>query len=787
MRILIADDHEFVRQGVRTLLLSRRGWTICGEAVDGRDAIEKAKQLKPDVVVMDVTMPNLNGLEATREVRRILPKTAVLVLSQHNSPGMMKEALNAGAQGYVVKSSASENLIAALEKIKQPHASLGTAPVTDPESVNAVTSIEQALRESEGRFQGAMNSMVEGLYTLDADGIVTYINPSAETIFGWTCAELLGKKIHDVVHYKHPDGTPFPASDCAGLQVLQKGIELREHEDLFIRKNGSFFPVVLSCSPLKIGDAITGVVVCFRDDTKRRQAEESLRRAATQFQMVSDTIGAGVIHCSRDLRYLWVNARYAEWIGLPATEIVGHPLAEILGEKAFEELRQYFDRVLEGYPVTFEQQIDFKGMGRRWILASYTPTFDSTGVVDGWVTCVLDVTDQKQRDAALVKQTSLLDLSFSAVILRDAEDRITYWNRAAEELYGWTREEALGQVIHSLLRTKFPEPLDSIRERFRHERRWQGELFHISKDGRPLTVISRWALTGDRDTNSDLIMEANINITPTKEAERQLQLMVQTLETRIAERTQELEQATDKLRELSGKLLRTQDEERRRIARELHDGVGQLLAAMNMNFSNLKNEIRGLSEDALRCVDENVALVEQASQEIRTISHLLHPPLLDVMGLESALRWYVDGYSERSKITVDMKLTPGFSDGLPRDFALSLFRVVQECLTNIHRHSESASAHIVVNRLCREITLEIKDDGKGIPPEIQSKISSGASSGVGLRGIRERIRQFGGRLEIHSGQGGTRIIATLPLPELDAPESGTLEEKKDSDLLSRLN
>src|SRR5258706_15518214 len=102
-------------------------------------------------------------------------------------------------------------------------------------------------------------------------------------------------------------------------------------------------------------------------------------------------------------------------------------------------------------------------MGRRWILASYTPTFGSTGVADGWVTCVLDVTDQKQRDSELGKQTGLLDLGFSAVILRDAEDRITYWNRAAEELYGWTRDGDLGQVIHSLLRTKLAEPPDSIR------------------------------------------------------------------------------------------------------------------------------------------------------------------------------------------------------------------------------------------------------------------------------------------------------------------------------------
>lgn len=390
MRILIADDHEFVRQGVRRLLESRQGWTICGEAVDGRDAIEKAEQLKPDVVVMDVSMPNLNGLEATREVRRILPQTAVLVLSQHNSPEVMKEVFNAGAQGYVVKSSASENLIAALEKISQPDTSRRTASSTDHGSLNATNSIEQALRESEERFRGAMNSMAEGLYTLDADGLVTYINPSAEAILGWTCAELLGKKIHDIVHYKYPDGTPFPASDCPGLRVLQEGIELREHEDVFIRKDGSVFPVVLSSSPLKIGDAITGVVVCFRDDIKRRQTEEALRRAATQFQLVSDTIGTGVIRCSRDLQYLWVNARYEEWIGRPATEIVGHPIVEILGEKAFEKLRKYFDRVLEGHPVTFEQQLNLKawaagGFWRRIRRRSIPPAQRMAGLPVWWI------------------------------------------------------------------------------------------------------------------------------------------------------------------------------------------------------------------------------------------------------------------------------------------------------------------------------------------------------------------------------------------------------------------
>lgn len=136
-----------------------------------------------------------------------------------------------------------------------------------------------AVQQSEERFRTAMTSVAEGLYTVDTNGLVTYINPAAERMFGWTSAELLGKKMHDATHHHHEDGSPFPASECAGLQVLQQGIELSEHEDIFIRKDGSFFPVVYSASPLKSGDATIGLVVAFRDDTERKRAEMELRDA----------------------------------------------------------------------------------------------------------------------------------------------------------------------------------------------------------------------------------------------------------------------------------------------------------------------------------------------------------------------------------------------------------------------------------------------------------------------------------------------------------------------------
>jgi PAS domain S-box-containing protein len=959
MRILVVDDHELVRKGICSLLASDPRLTVCGEAMDGREAVQKTKELHPDVVIMDISMPNMNGIEATRAIKSSDSDAEIVIVSQHSAPEMVRQAFNAGARGYVVKSSISRDLLEAIGKVAHQEPFVKVDGHTDQKSnldaqeiLKRSGEFENALRKSEERFRSAMNNMAEGLYMVDNHGLATYVNPSAEEMFGWSAAELLGKKAHDIIHHKRPDGSPFPASECPGLQVLEQGIELREHEDVFIRKDGSFFPVVLSASPMKSGSIVTGVVVSFRDDTKRREADAALRRevaamntlqevstrlgkdldlrelvemsldaaialtgaqrgnvqlldsksgslrifvqrgfqrafldffdsvcddassacgaamqagkrivvedvrtspvfagtpalqimlaansravqstplvtrsgrlvgmlsthfdaphrvapneiqlldvlarqtadsierfesknqlrqTSAQLQLVTDSMAVAMTHCSRDLRYLWINPRYASWIDRPAEEVVGHSIVEVLGTEATEKLRPYIEKVLGGEPASYEEQLNFKGIGHRWISASYVPTFDSAGRADGWVACIFDVTDRKQKQAEIARQARLLDFSFNAVLVFDPAGPITYWNKGAEELYGWTREEAVGQMSHTLLRTEFPEPLGTILARLRRDERWQGELIHSRKDGSRLTVLSRWQLTRDSETNSESIMEINIDITKTKEAERQLQLSVQTLEARIAERTQQLQTASEKLRELSVKLLQTQDEERRRIARELHDGVGQLLAAMSMNISLLDTERSKLSPESVKAVDANLKLIEDAGQEIRTMSHLLHPPLLDEVGLDSALRWYVDGFAERSKISVDLQLSPGFSKGLPRDFALSLFRIVQECLTNIHRHSGSLSAFVAVERSANQITLTVNDQGRGIAPDLQSRIASGESSGVGFRGMRERIRQFGGRLEVSSDENGTRVLTILPFSAV----IGQLEEEANRDV-----
>jgi signal transduction histidine kinase len=249
------------------------------------------------------------------------------------------------------------------------------------------------------------------------------------------------------------------------------------------------------------------------------------------------------------------------------------------------------------------------------------------------------------------------------------------------------------------------------------------------------------------------------------------------LEDRVRERTLELEvknaevvRQTEIVRELSARLLQIQDEERRRIARELHDSVGQMLAAVSMNMAHVHREAAALSPDAIKALEDNTGLLDQLSVEIRTISHLLHPPLLDEVGLQSALQWYIDGFSERSKINVDLQLPEDFGR-LPRNLEITLFRVVQECLTNIHRHSGSSTASIRVARLQNEVRLEVRDAGKGIPKETQATLASGKLSGVGLRGMHERLRQMGGQLDVQSNGTGTLILATLPIEVSGAKEA----------------
>jgi signal transduction histidine kinase len=234
------------------------------------------------------------------------------------------------------------------------------------------------------------------------------------------------------------------------------------------------------------------------------------------------------------------------------------------------------------------------------------------------------------------------------------------------------------------------------------------------------------------------------------------------LEDRVRDRTYELSQATQGLRDLTGRLLRSQDDERRRISRELHDSLGQMLAAVSMNLAFLQSSLPPFNKEQAANFEDTEALIQQISTEVRTLSHLLHPPLLDEVGLESALSWYVQGFGERSGISTDLKLDPGINR-LPREMELVIFRIVQECLTNVHRHSGSATAKVQVARRDGKVRVEVEDTGHGVTAEQLKALNSAGTAGVGLRGMRERVRQLGGDITVLSREPGMLVAAELPV------------------------
>ena len=223
----------------------------------------------------------------------------------------------------------------------------------------------------------------------------------------------------------------------------------------------------------------------------------------------------------------------------------------------------------------------------------------------------------------------------------------------------------------------------------------------------------------------------------------------------------DIKKTEESLRRLSGRLLQLQDQERRGIARELHDTTAQSLSAVTLNLALLQELIPKDQNRSHVVILESLSLAEQCLREIRTLSYLLHPPLLDEAGLLSALRWYAEGFTKRSGIPVDLVVLPDM-ERLPADIESTLFRVVQECLTNIHRHAQCRRASIQVLPVDTEVLLQVRDDGHGIPAEKLAGLSF-EEVGVGIRGMRERVRQLGGRLEIESGRFGTTVKAILPL------------------------
>jgi signal transduction histidine kinase/DNA-binding NarL/FixJ family response regulator len=550
VRILIADDHELVRQGLRALLASRPSWEVCGEAVDGVEAIEKAAQLQPDIVLLDVSMPRLNGLEAAPLIRRESPASEIVIVSQHDEAEMLPSALKAGARGFVSKSDIGSNLLSTIDSIVRP--------ASGPAAGNGTELLDP---------QRAESLLLEQNHVLE---LIARGQPLDDCL----------RSITESVAHLQPGVR-------AGMALLD-GSRTR-----FERIVSSQLPAALAAG------------LC------------ELRIAGHGFSAP----------CSAALRG-----------GAPVT------CADIAGDAQW----------------TLEWRELCVRHGVRAVHTTPVWNVDGTAIASFFV-CLGE----------------------------------------AREPNAWERDLA-----------QFGAHLGSV-------------------------AIERWR------------------------TEAELQEARSHLESRVRERTEELEKAYKSLRVLSMRMTQMQDEDRRRIARDLHDSAGQLLAALGMELASLNRRAAALSSELAEDINSSLQLVQELTQEIRTASYLLHPPLLDDAGLSGALRWYVAGLSRRSGIAITLELDDTLGR-LPRELEAAVFHIVQESLMNIHRHSGSKTATLRIARTCGRLLLDIEDEGSGIPADKLREIQT-QGSGVGIAGMRERVLHFNGDIRITSVSTGTRIAVSFPV------------------------
>ena len=474
-----------------------------------------------------------------------------------------------------------------------------------------------------------------------------------------------------------------------------------------------------------------------KTDDRKVKAVDSRVYAET----MAETIRESVVVLDEDLRIISANRAFLETFRVTRDEIENRLLSEFGGgEWNIPSLLSPLKSVIGQKIELKNYQIghDFPTAGQKFLVlnARQIPSHDGAG---RWMLLAIeDRTEELRTIEDLRKQTELLQLAHDAILVRGVDGVILFWNLGARETYGWSPAEACGSISHQLLGTQFPEPFEQWQEKLFSRGSWEGELAHLTKDGRRIHVASRQVLQHDQKGRTIGVLEINRDITSRKDAE-------------------------EALRNLSGRLLQLQDEERRRIARELHDSTGQSLAALVIHLSAVSTRISAIDPAAEEMLREAIDLSQKASDETRTLSYLLYPPTLDHAGLRSALEWYIDGFTQRSKVKVELDVSIG-QERLAEIVERTLFRIVQESLTNIFRHSGSNTASVRISRQEGIVRLEVADNGKGIPDDVLSALnSSGGQLGVGIRGMRERIRQLGGWLQVRSQPGGTTIISSLPV------------------------
>ena len=523
---------------------------------------------------------------------------------------------------------------------------------------------------------------------------------------------------------------------CAGEACRVKSVPAVITFTLLERSGNEVFPV----THLK-GNIIGGSKIA-RHRPERYQAEQSTNLLAA----IVDCSDNAII--SKDLNGVitsW-NKSAERIFGYTAEVAIGQHISLIIPQERHAEESDILDRLRRGERIDHFHTVRRRKDGSLVeVSLTISPVRDLSGRVIGASKVARDITSQKEAERALQESEQrfrvITDASPIMVWLSGTDKLCYYFNKGWLDFGGRTLEQESG---NGWAENVHPEDFDRCLQiyvsNFDARRPFEMEYRMRHHTGQYRWILDRGVPRYAPDGTFEGYVGGCLDIHAQKEAAEKVRI------------------ADDMTR-----LMKAQDEERRRIARELHDSAGQTLTVIGMSLGQLIHQVSGISPELAREGKEIEAMVQQLHSEIRTTSYLLHPPLLDESGLASALSWYVEGLAERSHIAITLEVADNVGR-LPNDLELAVFRLVQECLTNIHRHSGSKVALIRIIRDEESVQTEVQDNGNGISPERLLEIQS-HGSGLGLRGIRERVRQFNGEMKIESNGPGTSVIVRIPVPK----------------------
>ena len=455
--------------------------------------------------------------------------------------------------------------------------------------------------------------------------------------------------------------------------------------------------------------------------------------------------------------------RSAERIfGYKPIEIIGKSVLTLIPKDRQNEEQEILSRIGRGESLDHYETVRRRKDGRLIdVSLTISPIKDAKGEIVGASKIARDITKQKRTERRLAEQARLLDLSNDAIIVRDDQDRIIYWNHGAEEMYGFSAKEALGKITHQLLRTVHPENFEKIRKKLKRDNRWSGEFVHTRKDGSKVIVMSRWSLDRGDARKPASILETNTDITARESADVALKRSKEALERMVEQRTKELTVANSELKSeiqrrqgLEGEILTVSDREQQRLGQELHDGLCQHLTAVAFMARSMALRLRDHRVIDAADIEKIAQLVNDAAIDTRNLSRALHRLDVDAAGFVAALEDLVDREIWRIPCRLEVKAAFRIEDD---PAAAHLYRIAREGVINANKHAQAREIVVRLERVRKEMVLRVIDDGIGLPKELKPQ------QGLGFHIMNYRAQLMGGRVEIDSPQtGGTRVSCYLP-------------------------